>query len=97
MSLSQPVPLVLDKFSPILQELGLKWSDHYRPPGQPEKCWGIVNAVTGRAGRVGMTIEEAEQDVLDTVRYRLRKYRGLIANEALRLRVLASELQDKLI
>lgn len=61
----EEIPEKLQPLVPLLHAMGLRWSTHYHPPSQPEAKWAIVNA-RGAAGRVGMTVDQAYAEALQT-------------------------------
>jgi signal recognition particle subunit SEC65 len=71
--LNKPLPIELKRLQPILNELGLEWSDHFTPRLNPENCWAVINKETRRAKRVAMSVNEAREEAIRLTAFKLRE------------------------
>jgi hypothetical protein len=65
------LPPELKLVEPLLNDLGYKWSTHYRLDN--ERIWAVVNSSTNKAGRVAMSVAEAQEHVIAMARVCLRR------------------------
>lgn len=76
------VPITLLVLQPLLDALNYKWSNHYVVPSNPQAKWCLVDKNTGQAGRVGMTEEQAKQQLIEEAAARIVDARRVVANIA---------------
>lgn len=65
------LPPELKLLEPLLNEMGYEWSALVRS-GNTYQAWCVVNSSTRKAGRVGMSVAEAQEHVIAMARARLK-------------------------
>jgi hypothetical protein len=90
------IPAELEKFSSLLSTMGFKWLTLCHPPNAPEAKWRLVSLDDSRAGRVGMTISQAEEEVIGMAAARLQWAVGRLGELGRRLDELTNMAQRTL-
>jgi hypothetical protein len=88
------IPVELKELEPLLNALGYKWSTHYR--ADENRIWCLVSISSGKAGRVGMTIEQAKEHVIGMACLRISKIETEKRQVYLSLKSLTEEFEKKL-
>jgi hypothetical protein len=65
------LPPELKLVEPLLNDMGYEWSTHIRL--DDGRVWAVVNSSTNKAGRVAMSVAEAQEHVIAMARVCLRR------------------------
>lgn len=89
------LPPELRRLLPITKALGWDWSNHFAPTNEPEAKWCMVRG--GHAGRVGMTLIEAQQQVIDLAASKIIQLGDIGWQNMLDAEQLAGQMRNKLV